>query len=352
MSDPASKRLLMISNFLHDGKSSAAVGEGIALHLEKHGWKTICVSHYRNPILKLFEMVSTIVLQGHKFHAAQLDLFSGNAFFWAEVSSFFLALCGLPFIITLHGGSLPRFSKANPQRVRRVLARAKLVTAPSAYLKEALQEYTKHEIEILPNPLDLARITPKVRNRAGATLVWLRALEKVYNVTMAVDVIHALLPDFPEIRLLIVGPDKGDGTKEQLLARIAEHKLNDRIELVGPVPKAEVPDWLNKGDIFLNTTRVDNTPVSVLEAAACGLCIVTTNVGGIPYMFASSGAAILVDNERADQMVEAVRRILTSPELARSMSTAAIELTRSLDYSSVCEVWDARLRSIGRNRKN
>ena len=352
MPEPTSKRLLLIGNFLHDGKSSTAVGEGIARHLKKHGWQTTCVSRYSNPVLKVAEIVGTLLLHHRRFAACQLDVFSGRAFIWAEIASSLLSFLRVPFIATLHGGNLPVFAKHNARRLAKVLNRAGHVTAPSAYLQTTLNPYTSHEIEILPNPLALDSIEPRIRQQAAPKLVWLRALEEIYNVTMAVEVIAELRPKYPEIKLYIVGPDKQDGTREKLEASIARLHVENHVEYVGPVPKAEVPAWMQKGDIFLNTTTVDNTPVSVLEAAACGLCIVTTNVGGIPFMFRSSEAAILVESKRPDQMAQAVRDVLTSPEKAHRMSTAAVDLTRTIDYSSVCKVWDARLRAISRNRKN
>jgi glycosyltransferase involved in cell wall biosynthesis len=50
--------------------------------------------------------------------------------------------------------------------------------------------------------------------------------------------------------------------------------VSDRVEIVPGVPKAEVPDRLSRADVFVNTTSVDNVPVSLLEALACGLCVV------------------------------------------------------------------------------
>ncbi len=66
------------------------------------------------------------------------------------------------------------------------------------------------------------------------------------------------------------------------------------VDFWASVEKSEVPAWLAKGDIFLNTTNVDNTPVSVIEAQAAGLCVVSTNVGGIPFLLENGKDALLV----------------------------------------------------------
>ena len=69
--------------------------------------------------------------------------------------------------------------------------------------------------------------------------------------------------------------------------------MNGRIRFLGQVDKRRVPRVLADADIFLNTTHVDNTPVSVVEAWP-GLCVVTTNVGGIPYLVRHEQEALLV----------------------------------------------------------
>ena len=75
-----------------------------------------------------------------------------------------------------------------------------------------------------------------------------------------------------------------------------------------------MPACLADGDIFLNTSLVDNTPVSILEAMASGMCIVSTNVGGIPYLLKAGHEALLVSPGDPEKMAEAVRQILQDPD--------------------------------------
>src|SRR5262249_6851279 len=154
-------------------------------------------------------------------------------------------------------------------------------------------------------------------------MVWLRAFHGIYNPSLALKLEASLVADFPDIRLAMIGPDKGDGSLQRLQQLAAELGLADRITLHGRVPKAEVPDWLNRGNVFLNTSNMDNTPVSVLEAMACGLCIVSTNVGGIPYLLEHEHDALLVPSGDPAAMATAVRRILTEPGLAERLSRNA-----------------------------
>jgi glycosyltransferase involved in cell wall biosynthesis len=105
------------------------------------------------------------------------------------------------------------------------------------------------------------------------------------------------------------------------------------------VPKVDVGKWLARGDLFLNTTHVDNTPISVLEAMASGLCVISTRVGGIPYLLSHGQDALLVSPDDPRAMAEAVERILTEPLLARHLSRSARARAETFDRSVVLPQW-------------
>ena len=118
-----------------------------------------------------------------------------------------------------------------------------------------------------------------------------------------------------------------------------EMRVSNHISFVGGVPKSEVPERLSHADIFLNTTNVDNTPVSVLEAMACGLCVINTNVGGIPYMLRNEHDALLVAPNNAREMATAIRRVLCDPGLAARLSLNARREVEQFDWSAIFPSW-------------
>ena len=120
----------------------------------------------------------------------------------------------------------------------------------------------------------------------------------------------------------------------------------DRVICPGQVLKDEIPHWLHQGDIFLNTTRVDNTPVSVLEAMACGLCIISTNVGGIPYMLEDEYDALLVPADDHAAMAKAVQRLLTEDGLAERLSGNARRKVEQFDWSNILPRWERLLTGV------
>jgi glycosyltransferase involved in cell wall biosynthesis len=358
------RSVLIIGNFLSAAGGSRGVCEDLAERLANDGWKVVTASRKRPRLLRLADMVLTAIRHRHEYSVAQLDVFSGPAFVWAETVCWTLRRLGKPYVLTLHGGDLPKLAARWPGRVKRLLASAKAVTAPSGYLKEKLEPYCR-EIKVIPNPIDLGLYPFRERSPAKPNLVWLRAFHEIYNPVMAVRAVAHLMEagerlshlpssisDLPtsisDLRLMMFGPDKGDGSLERVRAEVGRLKLEERVRTLGAVPKTGVPKALNSGDIFLNTSNVDNTPVSVIEAMATGLCIVSTEVGGVPYLCEKGKEALLVPVNDTEAMAAAVRSILVDADLSGRLSRAARAKAEGFGWSEVLPVWEGLL---GRSRK-
>jgi glycosyltransferase involved in cell wall biosynthesis len=124
----------------------------------------------------------------------------------------------------------------------------------------------------------------------------------------------------------------------------------DRISFPGPITKAEVPARLNQGDVFLNTARVDNTPVSLLEAMACGLCVVSARVGGIPYLVDDGSDALLAQPDNPRRMAQAVRRIYHEPKLAERLSCNGRRKAERFDWPVIFSAWEGVLTAAANER--
>ena len=99
-------------------------------------------------------------------------------------------------------------------------------------------------------------------------------------------------------------------------------------------------------DVFLNTTNIDNAPVSVIEAMACGLPVVSTNVGGIPYLLEHGKTALLVGPGDSDGMTGAVKRLLPEQGLYSELSANGRQLAESFDWEVVLPQWQRLLNSV------
>lgn len=330
--------VFLAGNFLSSVAGSRSPLEDLADKLRSAGVDPVCASHFRPGWLRALHMLSTAFIQRSRYRVSVVDLYSGRAFLWGEAMTIALQQMGCPFVLMLHGGGLPRFAEKRARRVSACLKRANVVGAPSPYLADAMQPYHPN-IRILPNPIDLRSFPMRLSKTVRPDLIWVRAFHRIYNPELAPRVLSLLTAEFPEIRLTMVGRDKGDGSLERTCEIAARTRTDSRIEFAGGIPRADVPTWLARSDIFLNTTDVDNTPVSVIEAMACGLCIVSTDVGGIPKLLQHERDSLLVPPDDPEAMAAAVRRILTEPGLAEALSRNARRKAEQFDWSVLLPQW-------------
>jgi glycosyltransferase involved in cell wall biosynthesis len=293
---------------------------------------------------RVLDMLWTCWRERHRYQVAAVDLYSGPAFFWARAVCWMLRQTGKPYILMLHGGNLPKFAARRPKLVRQLLASAAAVTAPSEYLRERMRPYWK-DFQVLPNAIPIDAYAFRIRRRA-TRLIWLRAFHEVYNPVMAVRALAVLKRDFSDIQLTMIGTDKGDGSLARTRQAAEQLGVMDRLTLLGGVQKKDVPEKLAGADVFLNTARIDNTPVSVLEAMASGLCVVSTDVGGIPYLVRAEQEALLVSPDNAEAMAEAVRRIIVDPQLSQRLCLNARRKVEQLDWAVVLPRWEKLLSSV------
>jgi glycosyltransferase involved in cell wall biosynthesis len=339
--------VLLIGNFLSASVLTRAVGEDLATRLADRGYAVRTTSSLRPRVARLLDMIATVLRDRDRYDIAQVDLYSGPAFLYAEVVVGLLRLLRKPHVLTLHGGNLPAFGRRWPRRVGRLLRGATAVTTPSRYLLEWMRQY-RSDIYLLPNAVDVSAYHFRVRERPRPRLVWLRAFHRMYNPMLAPAVAARISAGFPGAQLTMIGPDKEDGSQQDTERVAAAVQMRDRVAFAGAVQKREVPAWLDESDVFLNTTDVDNAPVSVVEAMAAGLCIVSTNVGGIPYLLEHEQDALLVPPRDEEAMARAVVRILTEPGLAARLSRNARAKAEQLDWAVILPKWEQLLASVAR----
>ena len=338
-------RLLVIGSFLPGFELVRYAGGDVANKFLTSGARVIVTSGCRSRLLRLADMLLTSWRRRHDYDVAMVTVFSGYAFLYAEAIAWLLARLGKPYVLALHGGDLPAFSRRHAVRVRRLLSRAGAVVCPSGYLYEALK-HLRPDLKLIPNAVDLSRYEFGSRHVRAGRLVWLRAFHHIYNPMMAPAVLAKVLKTFPQARLTMVGPDKGDGSYQATRQAAADLGVLDRIRFTGPIPKDSVPQVIGEHDIFLNTTNVDNTPVSLIEALACGLPVVSTNVGGIPYLVEHGQTALLVPPDDVEAMGASIIRLMAEPDLAAQLRSKGRRLAESFDWDVVFPQWQRVIQGV------
>lgn len=340
--------VLMVGTFLSQRGGSRCVCEDLADRLAANGWRVLRTSRFSGRLPRVADMVRTAWSQRKVYGIAQVDVYSGLAFGWAEAVCWVLRRAGRPYLLTLHGGNLPAFARRYPGRVRRLLGSAAAVTAPSRYLVEELQDYCGTAVSV-PNGLDIEQYPFRERDHCSPRLIWLRSFHRLYRPDLAIAVLTRVQASYPEAGLTMIGADKGDGSLQEVEATVQRLGLTDSVRVIAGVPKHEVPARLSEADLFLNTSSVDNTPVSVLEAMACGLVVVSTEVGGIRHLLKHESDALLVPPGNPELMAQAVVRAMREPGLSGRLSRHARESSKRYDWASVIPMWVRLLQSASQS---
>jgi len=231
---------------------------------------------------------------------------------------------------------LPNRLISNPKLSRMVFKHAYVNVAPSEYLKFHFDKFGFKNVICIPNAITLTDYSFKVRQKFSPNLIWVRAFAEIYHPKMAIDVLQSLQKKFPNATLTMVGPDK-DGSME--ITKNYAHQLKLNVAFTGKLSKKEWTDLAQNHDVFINTTHFDNTPISVIEAMALGLPIVSTNVGGLPFLISNQENGYLVNDNDVKEMVVQIENIINFPIQTIKIVNNAKNLVSKMDWKVVESQW-------------
>ncbi len=240
---------------------------------------------------------------------------------------------GKKALIHYHSGEardhLRRFRSA-----RAVLRKVDAVVVPSRYLVDVFAEFGI-EAEAVPNIVDLTQFSFRERRPLRPHLVCTRGFSPYYCVDVVVRAFAELKKHFPDARLDLVG---GGRLEAEIRALVAELKLTG-VNFAGVASRAEIGKYYDAADIFINASRLDNMPISVMEAFAAGTPVVTTSPECMPYLVEHEKTGLLSPVGDAAALAANMVRLLREPELAASLARNAHEESRKYDWSRVRQQW-------------
>ncbi len=330
-------RICIVGNLLGFRKGNVTTqGQILAELLVNDGHAVFATSSRKNRVMRLIEAVWTIIRNRKKFDTAIIEVYSGRSFLFADVTSFVARLFGIPSILVLHGGNLPAIARSMPKWVSRVLGRASAIIAPSIYLAREISDLG-FSVRIIPNVLNIDEYPYKPRTRLTPKLIWMRSFHSIYRPEMALNVLAELLRFRPEASLVMAGVDKG--LLSSVKDKATEMGIRTSVEFPGFLDHEAKVQQFSSADVYLNTNRIDNMPVSVLEACSFGLPVVATAVGGMRDLIAHEHNGLLVPDGDVHAMVNAIRRLLADPGLAMRLSSNGRRTAEESSWENVRVQW-------------
>lgn len=271
--------------------------------------------------------------------------------FSASHSSFLLAtlpawcvarLLGRRTLIHYHSGRADEHLRHSPL-ARSVLRRTDVVVVPSRYLAGI---FASHGIstDVVPNAIDAADLRYRLRPAIRPVLVCTRNFEPGYAVDLVVRAFADIRSEFRSARLLLAGT----GSREAAIRALVRDLGISEVEFCGAVPRNGIGALLDRADVFVNASRIDNMPVSILEAFAAGLPVVTTASGGIPCLVAHERTGLLSEVGDVHALARNVRRVIADPPLASRLAANAREESSRYEWPAVRAGWLQLYRALAR----
>lgn len=328
-------KILYIGNKLSNHGINQTTIETLTPLLKSGGLCVVSVSEKKNFILRIFDMIVSVLKHKNSDYVL-IDAYSTLSFYYLLVVSQLCRLFKIRYIPILHGGNLPERLIKSPFLSRMIFKNAFINVAPSHYLLVKFKESGFGNLTYIPNFIALENYPFKLREIYTPKLLWVRAFAEIYNPKMAVLVFQKIKEIYPTAQLTMVGPDK-DGSFSEVKALADQLKLD--VHFTGKLSKKEWIRLAGNHDIFINTTNVDNMPVSLLEAMALGLPIVSTNVGGIPYLIENEKNGVLVDSANIAEMGAAIEKIISNNRYTQLIVNEAINYVQNMDSKNVLAKW-------------
>ena len=270
--------------------------------------------------------------------------------FSASYSSFLLAplpavivarLLGKPVILNYHSGEAPDHLRRSAT-ARLVMRRwVDLNVVPSPFLRDVLASFGI-DAQLVSNTIDLAQFTYRRRDPLRPRLICTRNFEPLYNVPCVLRAFARIQTRHPEATLMLVG----GGSQEGALRAQATALRLQHVTFAGRVAPSEIQRYYADADIYLQAPSIDNMPLSVLEAFASGLPVVSTGVGGVPSILRDGLDGLLAPDNNDGALALHVLKLLEEPAYARQLAATAHNTLPAYEWPVVRNGWLRAYRQV------
>lgn len=328
------KSILFFGTYLSRHRGTKGPGEYVAKQLEQEGYVCLAVSKGNSPLSRATDSIMAALLG--RYDTAVLEIYSSRVIYLSWLLSVLLRMRRKPYISILHGGAIPERYPEIRQLITPILHYSAKVVTPSIFIREYFSKQGR-EMMYLPNPFPIKNFPFKPLQKSLFKLLWVRAFSPIYNPNLAVLILHEVRKTYPVTTLTMVGPDKGDLAKVNSL--IVELGLQEAVSIVGPVANDQLYRYFHAHSVYLNTTSYESFGVAVMEAAACGIPIVSSNVGEIPFLWTHEQDILMADILDATAFADQVSRIFEDKDLAQKLSVNARQKAEQYDWQVILPRW-------------
>lgn len=249
-------------------------------------------------------------------------------------------------LLNYHSGEASDHLAKWPLTALPIIRLADMVVVPSGYLVDIFARFGVRA-RAIHNVVELDEFRYRERRPIQPVFLTSRLHEPLYNVPCVLRAFAIIQRQRPDASLVVAG----DGWMRPQLESLANELglLNTRF--VGRVPWHSMPDLYDASDIYLTATNIDNMPGSVIECLSCGLPVVTTDAGGIPFIVTHEKTALIVPRDDHEALAAQAMRLLEDDDLAVHLGRCGRKACKQFTWPAVREAWLSAYHELGGGMK-
>jgi len=251
-------------------------------------------------------------------------------------------LSSIPFVLTSWGlevEMLPQIDFVRRSLARIAAMKASMVTVDAKCLQKIWVEMgiPEDKVQLIPFGVDTTTFNPDADGSAIRNDLHLEKTDIVtistrpfynnnhYNIECLIRAIPLIVRSYEDAKFII----KGTGPLEDYLKRLAKRlNVSKNIRFVGLVPYDKVPQCLSAADIYVSTCFVDSTSVSLLEAMACGLPPVVTDIPGNREWIEEGENGLLFPPKNPTALAERITQLIENPSLGKRFGERCLQIIK------------------------
>lgn len=316
------KRVLYVANFTPGRGGISGQVECLLRNMSQEKQISVGVFSTNGSFLKRIILFFVLLRKAQKYDVLHVHGCSYRGFLPFVYGVIVGKIWNKRVIITYHGGDARLFFQKHEKWVRYWLMKAEERVVLSGFLKAVFDDFSI-PAQVIPNIVELPNDVYVEKNELRPRFISVRHLRDLYNIPCIIRAFEQVQKQIPEASLTLLG--EGDKRKE-LEAMVIDRDLKN-VCFLGQVPNSEVGKYLKMHDVLLSSPRIDNMPVSLLEAFSAGLLVISSNVGGVPYMVENGTTGLLFKSDNDLELAEQMVWALTNQEASlRIIKNAKVEV--------------------------
>lgn len=310
-------KILLVCNYKPGVGGISGQVELLQKHLREEGHSAEIFSTKASMLRRLLLPLDLISV-ANRYDALHIHCCSGWGFLPAVMGVTAGRWLKKRIVLTYHGGGGENFFDKHPRLVHHFLTHTDTNIVLSGFLAKIFEKHIIPYV-VIPNIIELDENQYRLRDTIKPQFICSRAHEPLYNIPCILKAFQKVLTELPKATLTLVGT----GSQHEQLVNMTKEMGLKNVTFTGRVDNTEIYTYLDHADIMLSAPKVDNMPVSLLEAMNAGLLVISSRVGGVPYMVQDRSNGLLFESNDSEQLAELMLWAIENQSHSKEMITKA-----------------------------